>query len=99
MYYSKEELERMRKEGEKWSEEREKKSKGSKYRSLAGLPIKCNHCQNETFLQSRALLNSRGMTFFNLDWLDQGAVTLTCTKCGYIHWFNLEVEEVKEVEE
>ena len=52
MYYSKEQLERMRKEGEKWSEEREKKSKGSKYRSLAGLPIKCNHCQNETFYKA-----------------------------------------------
>ena len=34
------------------------------------------------------LLNTRGATFMNFDWLNRGAVALTCKQCSRIEWFN-----------
>ena len=34
-----------------------------------------------------------GLTFFNLDWANRSAATLTCTSCGRIEWFLADPEE------
>lgn len=65
-----------------------------KYVSGAGLPITCLHCHHDHFMEGKALLNSRAATFFGLDWLNDAAITLTCTRCGYIHWFGKQVKKV-----
>jgi hypothetical protein len=54
---------------------------------LAGKPIKCPHCGFEKFHSGSAQLNSMGMTFLNLDWMDSSATTLICAECGRIEWF------------
>lgn len=99
MFYNKNELERMRKEGEeyskKWELEKELKARGNKYQSVDETQIICIHCKHEYFQEGNALLNTRGLTFFDLDWLNEGAITLTCTKCGFIHWFAKEVKEIE----
>lgn len=55
--------------------------------SIADRPLKCPHCGEQKFIPGRALLNSRGRTFFNLDWTDPTATILVCAECGRIEWF------------
>lgn len=92
MFYSKEKLERMRKQGEEYAKKIEQQAKGQKYESAAGIQIICGHCNHDHFLQGKALLNSRGLTFFDLEWLNEAAITLMCDKCGYIQWFGKDVK-------
>lgn len=91
MYYDKDELEEIRRKGEELLGEQEIKELGYKYISEAGIQITCLHCKYERFECSKALLNTRGMTFFDLDWLNAGATTLICKRCGFIHWFVMDV--------
>ena len=67
MYYNKEELEKIKKKGEEYLREEEERERGCKYNSEAELEITCTHCKYELFEQGKALLNTRGMTFFDLD--------------------------------
>ena len=96
MYYEKEGLERMRKEGEAYWKQKEEEEKGCKYTSEAGLKITCLHCNYDRFEFGKALLNTRGMSFFDLDWLNKDAVTLACRRCGFIHWFGNKVTETED---
>ena len=93
MYYNKEDLERWRKQAEENLKEREKELEGVRYKSQDGTNIACLHCGHDLFHKGTALLNTRGMTFFGFDWLNESAVTLICKRCGYIHWFLKELEE------
>ena len=52
-----------------------------------GHQLKCGHCGGGTFTQGRAMLNTAGMTFLKLDWLNKSADTFTCSDCGHIEWF------------
>ena len=53
MYYSKEQLEKMRKKGEKDLKEITEGSMGEcfKYQSEPGIKIICMHCQNDLFIE------------------------------------------------
>jgi len=55
--------------------------------SSQGNTIVCPHCGNAEFTQGSAQLNTRGMTFLNIDWANKSATTLACTKCGLLQWF------------
>lgn len=59
---------------------------GTKF-SVAGKPVRCVHCASETFAAEKYLLNTRGATFLNLDWMNEAATTLVCTECGRMEWF------------
>jgi len=52
-----------------------------------GAPILCPHCSNDQFSGREILLNTRGLTFLKLDWLNRSATALACAKCGYIQLF------------
>lgn len=91
--YTEEEFARFRKQSEELERQREEELKGKKYLTANGIQIECLLCKNQFFYEGSALLNTRGMTFFGLDWLNEGAFTLTCTGCGFIHWFYKEVKE------
>jgi uncharacterized protein len=56
----------------------------------AGKPVRCLHCDSEQFESRKLLLNTRGATFFNFDWLNRQATALTCVRCGRIEWFAIE---------
>ena len=94
IYYSKEGLERIRKEAEEYLKKREEEARGHNYELEDGTRVLCIYCRNALFHKGAALLNTRGMTFFGLDWLNESAITLICTKCGFIHWFAKEVKQV-----
>jgi predicted nucleic-acid-binding Zn-ribbon protein len=49
--------------------------------------IICPQCGSDRFEMGSALLNTAGMTFFNLDWANRQATILTCIKCTHIQWF------------
>lgn len=48
---------------------------------------RCLACGGHKMGTRRALLNSRGMTFFGLDWADEGATLAACQDCGYVSWY------------
>lgn len=59
---------------------------GARY-AAAGKPVTCPHCHRDTFHKGSALLNTAGLTFLDLDWLNRSATTLACARCGLIQWF------------
>ncbi|ADG81543.1 zinc ribbon domain-containing protein [Thermincola potens] len=71
-----------------------KESFGPSRYSAGGLEITCPHCKNSEFKEGAAQLNTAGMTFMNLDWLNKSATTLICTRCGLIQWFYGEPERL-----
>lgn len=66
---------------------------GDRY-TVAGKAVVCLHCSHDRFVEGRAQLNTAGLTFFNLDWANRSAATLTCTSCGRIEWFLADPEEL-----
>lgn len=52
-----------------------------------GRLVACGHCQGEVFHSREVLLNTRGLTFFNLDWLNRSATALVCAGCGLLQVF------------
>jgi len=56
-------------------------------REIPGPPLRCPHCGNDSFERHSILLNTRALTFFNLDFLNRAADAYCCTKCGLIQWF------------
>jgi len=58
--------------------------------TIAGKPIQCPHCGGREFESRKILLNTRGATFFNFDWLNRAATALTCVECSRIEWFQEE---------
>ena len=55
--------------------------------TAAGKVVLCPHCGHDAFDAQTAVVNTRGLTFFGLDWLDKGATVLACATCGRIEWF------------
>ncbi|MFM1654230.1 hypothetical protein ACI7RC_19330 [Brevibacillus sp. B_LB10_24] len=52
-----------------------------------GVPLTCPCCQNDTFDKDYRQLNTRGATFFGLDWANREAAILVCQRCSFIAWF------------
>jgi uncharacterized protein len=59
---------------------------------VAGTKIMCPNCKHDQFESQTVLLNTRGLTFFKLDWLNAAATILTCSNCGLIQWFKRPLE-------
>ncbi len=62
--------------------------------TVAGIPVRCTHCDGVTFDLRHALLNTGGMTFLRLDWANRQAAVLVCSSCSAAHWFLEEPERV-----
>lgn len=61
--------------------------KQAEQKTAGGKTLKCLVCCNDTFFERPAQLNTRMMTFFNLDWANKTAICRVCESCGFIHWF------------
>lgn len=59
-----------------------------------GRKVVCPHCKNDEFEQGSAQLNTAGLTFLGLDWLNKSASILVCTKCSLIQWFGLSPDKL-----
>lgn len=54
---------------------------------IRGKPLKCLVCGHDEFHTRDAQLNTAGMSFLNLDWINPTGRCYICARCGYIHWF------------
>jgi len=55
--------------------------------AIAGRELQCVHCGGNSFTGREALLNTAGMTFLQIEWLNASAEVLVCTGCGKLEWF------------
>lgn len=62
--------------------------------SIAGIAVRCSHCDGEKFEIREALLNTAGMTFVRLDWANSPATVLVCANCSHLTWFLEEPEQI-----
>lgn len=53
----------------------------------AGRAITCSHCGNNRFWTREAQLNTAGLSFLDLDFLNKSAEVYVCTNCGHLEWF------------
>lgn len=51
------------------------------------LVLRCVVCGSGKMRSTTKLMNSRAMTFVDLDFLDDQAHCLICRRCGFVHWF------------
>ncbi len=63
-----------------------KKKKAEKYEA-GGRDMKCPICGHDEFWRRKTLMNTAGMTFWELDWANREADNYICDRCGYILWF------------
>jgi len=54
---------------------------------IIGKTLACPFCGGTEFTTRKTLLNTRGATFFGLDWANRYAKNYICARCGYIYWF------------
>lgn len=62
---------------------------GHPVRLRNGTDLSCVVCGNASFFQREWQLNTAGMSFFDLDFLNRSATCYICAECRHIHWFNL----------
>ena len=60
-----------------------------------GHDVVCTQCRGTRFQRRKIILNTRGLAFFDMEWLNKGAMALTCEECGLIQLF-ARVPEVDE---
>lgn len=56
-------------------------------RIIKDKPLTCAHCGGQLFDERQAQLNTAGMTFLKLDWLNKSATVFVCINCGRLEWF------------
>jgi DNA-directed RNA polymerase subunit RPC12/RpoP len=54
---------------------------------VGGREVPCPVCGHDRFWKRKSLMNTRGATFFGLDWADQAATNYVCGECGHVLWF------------
>lgn len=57
--------------------------------------VTCACCGHDLFDKDYRQLNTKGATFFNLDWANRDAVILVCIRCSHIMWFMKEPKQYK----
>ena len=54
---------------------------------VLGNRLTCPVCGHGRFSLRRSLLNTRALTFLDLDWANRRATNFVCERCGHILWF------------
>ena len=50
------------------------------------IELVCPICGGKKFFDRKTLMNTVGMTFFDLDWANPEATNFICEDCSYIFW-------------
>ena len=56
-------------------------------RKVAGNTLECPVCRHNEFWTRQTLMNTVGLTFFNLEWANKKATNYVCSNCGNVMWF------------
>lgn len=59
----------------------------AKQYQINGHTLVCPVCKNNTFWTRKTLMNTKGMTFFKVEWANKEADNYVCDNCGYVSWF------------
>lgn len=54
---------------------------------VLGKKIHCPICDYDKFWSRQTLMNTKGATFFNVEWANKAATNHICDQCGYVLWF------------
>lgn len=57
-------------------------------KTILGRQLACTVCGHTSFHERSAQLNTAGMSFLNLDFLNKTATCYICEQCRHILWFN-----------
>ena len=63
------------------------KEKTISKRKVAGNILECPICKHGEFWRRQTLMNTVGLTFFNLEWANRKATNYVCGNCGHVLWF------------
>ncbi|WP_196814487.1 hypothetical protein [Nocardia sp. BMG111209] len=55
--------------------------------SIAGVEVRCSHCDSREFLERKGLITTRGLAYLDLEWPNRSARVLQCSSCGHLEWF------------
>lgn len=66
---------------------------------MQGRVVLCAHCEGTVFQKRRLMLNTKGLTFLELDWLNAEANVLVCEQCSHMEWFLNEPVHIQVREE
>ena len=55
--------------------------------AVEGKSIPCPICGHDRFWTRKTLMDTRGASFFGLDWASSSAVNYVCNRCGHVLWF------------
>jgi DNA-directed RNA polymerase subunit RPC12/RpoP len=72
---------------ESMPETAKKKNRVATQLIVKGRSIRCPLCNHDQFWEKKVLLNSRGMTFFGLDWANKESQAMVCDDCGHVLFF------------
>ena len=61
---------------------------------ISGVQLNCIHCKNDTFYGGKAQMNTSISSFIGFDWLNKEASFLSCSNCGFMHWFRRDPSEI-----
>ena len=67
-------------------------SKEAKQRERSGHPLQCPVCGGDRFWLREAQLNTKAMSFFDLEWFNPSGDCYICENCRHILWFYREGE-------
>ncbi|MBN8729883.1 MAG: hypothetical protein J0L64_05025 [Acidobacteria bacterium] len=54
---------------------------------VCGKQVACPICGETGFAARKVMLNTRKLTFFNLDFLNKTATIYRCLRCSHVLWF------------
>jgi uncharacterized protein YbaR (Trm112 family) len=54
---------------------------------INGNKLVCPVCKHTKFWGRTTLMNTAGMSFFDLDWANRSAQNFICSSCRYVFWF------------
>ena len=63
------------------------KDKSPRQLTVKGNKLQWSICSGTYFTYRKSMLNTRTLSFLNLDWANKNADNYICNKCGYIFWF------------
>lgn len=50
-------------------------------------PLHCLVCRGELFTDQEIKLNTTGMEFLGMEWLNRSGTALICDRCSFVHTF------------
>ena len=54
---------------------------------VEGKAVPCPICGHDRFWTRKTLMDTRGASFFGVDWVNPTAVNYICNRCGHVLWF------------